>query len=118
MGQLKVLEEYAQRFWNIQGIGDYQDKEKRAVMNIKYTKEIVEACRKLEYTVSGFDRSEEPKKEKTMTWGTREAIKKTDTFPDVIYDTGAKGKEAMIRVIGTDAIDAVNKVVRIAKLIR
>jgi len=35
MGQLKVLEEYAQRFWNIQGIGSDSDKEKRAVKIIE-----------------------------------------------------------------------------------
>lgn len=34
-GQLKILEDYAQRFWNIQGIHNYQDKEKKATKIIE-----------------------------------------------------------------------------------
>ena len=35
VGQLKILEEYAQRFWNIQGISGHQDKEKKALKMIE-----------------------------------------------------------------------------------
>jgi hypothetical protein len=35
MGQLKILEEYAQRFWNIQGSSGQQDKEKGALKTIE-----------------------------------------------------------------------------------
>jgi hypothetical protein len=31
IGQLKILEEYAQRFWNIQGFSSHQDKEKETL---------------------------------------------------------------------------------------
>lgn len=34
-GQLEILEEYAQRFWNLQGIGKYHDKEVKAVKTIE-----------------------------------------------------------------------------------
>jgi hypothetical protein len=35
--------------------------------------------------------------------------------PDLIYDLGDIGKEAMIRVFGRDAFDVANKVTSIAK---
>lgn len=34
-GQLKILEDYAQRFWNIQGISNNPDKEKKAMRIIE-----------------------------------------------------------------------------------
>lgn len=35
LGQLKILENYANRFWNIQGISSHQDKEKDAMKIIE-----------------------------------------------------------------------------------
>jgi len=35
--------------------------------------------------------------------------------PDVIYDRGDVGKEAMIRVLGADALDVAGKVLRLAE---
>jgi hypothetical protein len=35
VGQLKILEEHAQRFWNIQGSSGYQDKEERVLKMIE-----------------------------------------------------------------------------------
>ncbi len=91
--------------------------EVRSAMNIRYSKNILDICSNLNYRISKFDRGKEPDGVKTMEWGTEEAIKNSEGFPDVIYDTGCKGKEAMIRIIGRDAIDVVNKTLKILRLI-
>jgi hypothetical protein len=49
-GQLKILEDYAQRFWQIQGINAYPDKENKAIA-------IIENFRQ---RLSDFERSMEP----------------------------------------------------------
>jgi hydroxymethylpyrimidine/phosphomethylpyrimidine kinase len=36
-------------------------------------------------------------------------------FPDLIYDEGDVGKEPMIRVLGRNPMEVVDKVIRIAK---
>ncbi len=71
----------------------------RAALNIKYTKETVKACERL-LDCASFDRRKEPPGVSTMEWGTGVAIKKHGRVPDVIYDAGAVGKEAMIRILG------------------
>ncbi len=45
-----------------------------------------------------------------MSWGTENAIKKLGYVPDVIYDKGGIGKEAMIRVLGKNPMDVVEKI--------
>jgi len=91
----------------------------RAAMNIKYSKEIVETCKALGLTVSSFDRSEEPSEVKTvegesLPWGVGRAVEKAGKVPDVIYDLGDVGKEPMVRILGRNAMEVVNKVLAIA----
>jgi hydroxymethylpyrimidine kinase/phosphomethylpyrimidine kinase len=91
----------------------------RAAMNIKYSPEILEICKKLGFTISSFNREEEPKEIKsiegaTLQWGVEYAIKKIGKVPDIIYDLGEKGKEPMIRIFDKDAISVAKKVVTIA----
>jgi len=92
--------------------------EKRSAMNIRYNPAIIEACKKLDLRPSSFDRKMEPKniKEKegsSLEWGTREAIKSLDQIPDCVYDEGEIGKEPMIRVLGKDPMEVVEKVWKI-----
>jgi hydroxymethylpyrimidine kinase / phosphomethylpyrimidine kinase / thiamine-phosphate diphosphorylase len=87
----------------------------RSAMNIRYSPVIIETCKKLDLRTAFFDRSMEPKeiKEKegsTLEWGTRDAMKRIDYVPDCIYDTGEIGKEPMIRVLGKNPMDVVEKV--------
>ena len=94
--------------------------EMRSVMNIRYNEYTVRKCLELGFTVAKFDRKDEPEsiKEKegsTLSWGVAEAIKHSNTFPDIIYDIGEVGKEPMIRVLGTTPENVVNKVIQIAK---
>jgi hydroxymethylpyrimidine/phosphomethylpyrimidine kinase len=51
-----------------------------------------------------------------MEWGTEEAIKKRGRIPDVIYDKGSVGKEAMIRITGKTPTEVVGKALKIANL--
>jgi hydroxymethylpyrimidine/phosphomethylpyrimidine kinase len=95
------------------------EKEFRAAMNIKYSKEVVETCKALGLTVSSFDRSEEPNEVKTvegesLPWGVGRAVEKVGKVPDIIYDLGDVGKEPMVRILGRNAVEVVNKVLSIA----
>ncbi|MEM3615494.1 MAG: bifunctional hydroxymethylpyrimidine kinase/phosphomethylpyrimidine kinase [Candidatus Methanomethylicia archaeon] len=92
----------------------------RAAMNIKYSEEILKACRKAGFKIAEFKRGEEPWEAKmieggTLKWGVKKAIKDLGETPDIIYDLGEIGKEAMIRIIGINAEDVVNKSIKIIK---
>ncbi len=92
--------------------------ETRSAMNIRYAPAIVEACKKAGLALASFDRSQEPRdvKEKeggTLEWGTRQAVKSAEIFPDCVYDEGEKGKEPMVRVLGKNPGEVVAKVVKI-----
>lgn len=90
----------------------------RAAINVKYSEELIAACRKMKLEISSFDRAEEPKNVSTMDWGTAEAIKKYGGVPTVIYDKGSLGKEPMIRLLGTGAIEVANLAVELAEKIK
>jgi len=87
-------------------------------MNIRYSRELIQKIttnKALKFKVSSFRREEEPAGEKTMEWGTKEAVKKLGKMPDIIYDEGAVGKEAMIRIIGKTPEEVMEKAERILK---
>lgn len=79
------------------------DPEKRGAMNIKFSDNILEICRKLNLEISGFERSDLPDDNMTMQQGTSYAIEKKGNVPDIIYDRGGVGKEPMIRIISESA---------------
>jgi len=93
----------------------------RAGMNIKMDKHILEACRKLGFKISSYDRRLEPMDIKSRegmstSWGAEQAIKALDGMvPDIIYHEGDWGKEPMITVLGIDALDVASKVIKIAE---
>lgn len=90
------------------------DRSIRAAMNIKYKEKLIEEIkRKKMFKISKFEREEEPENVKTMEWGTEQAIKKLGYVPDFIYDKGAKGKEAMIRILGENPSDVLRKAEKI-----
>jgi hydroxymethylpyrimidine/phosphomethylpyrimidine kinase len=90
-------------------------------MNIKMDKHILEACRKLGFKISSYDRRLEPMDIKSRegmstSWGAEQAIKALDGMvPDIIYHEGDWGKEPMITVLGIDALDVASKVIKIAE---
>ena len=87
----------------------------RAAINVKYSEKALAACREMELGISSFDRAEEPENISTMDWGTAEAIKKYGRVPEVIYDEGGTGKEPMIRLPGTNAIEVAKLAVELAE---
>jgi len=87
----------------------------RASVNIKYSMDVLEVCKKLDLTISSFDRADEPEKTSTMDWGVTHAIKEYGSVPDIISDVGGIGKEPMVRVLGSGALDVAKTAVRIAK---
>lgn len=92
----------------------------RAVMNVRYGDDVIAACAELNYRVGSFDRGREPDEKaredgQTMQWGIDQAIAVGEGVPDVIYDRGAYGKEAMVRLFGRDAMEVVRRAVAISR---
>ncbi|MEM4903586.1 MAG: bifunctional hydroxymethylpyrimidine kinase/phosphomethylpyrimidine kinase [Desulfurococcaceae archaeon] len=90
------------------------DPEIRAAVNVKYSKELVEKAIAKGYVVVFVDRRLEPEEIRrvegaSIPWIVREAFSKATKTPDAIYDVGDVGKEAMIRLLGKTAPDAVKK---------
>lgn len=95
--------------------------DKRAVMNIKYTPELLKICQRLKFKTATFNRADEPKKVRTkegssLEWGTDTAIQECGFVPEIIYDIGGFGKEEMIRVLADDIESLVEKILKIHRL--
>ena len=95
-----------------------ENPEMRAAMNVKYSEEILEACREINPGISSFDRAEDPGDASTMEWGTSEAIRKYGGMPEVIYDKGAIGKEPMVRLLGKSASEVAKLAVELARRVK
>ena len=86
-----------------------RDSEMRCAMNIRYSSENLELCRKAKLAIGTFDRAKEPEGVSSMTWGILWAIDKRGSVPDVIFDKGGHGKEPMIRLLGKSPENVVSK---------
>ncbi len=89
--------------------------ELRSAMNIRFTEDLLKQVVEKGLVLAGFDRNLEPEEVKqregsTLEWGTLEAIRTGTSRPDAVYDRGDVGKEAMIRILGTDPDDVVRKI--------
>jgi hydroxymethylpyrimidine/phosphomethylpyrimidine kinase len=92
----------------------------RSAMNIKYSPAILQACKKGGLRVLGFDRREEPQEVteeegRSLAWGVEKVLAGAGEVPDVIYDEGGWEKEPMIRVLGGDPGEVVQKVIEIKR---
>jgi hydroxymethylpyrimidine/phosphomethylpyrimidine kinase len=92
--------------------------ELRSAMNIRFNQDILVACRKLGLQIASFNRSQEPKDVKeregsTLEWGTSLALEGMKQMPDLVYDEGDIGKEPMIRILGKNPMEVVEKIGRI-----
>ncbi|MBU3902483.1 MAG: bifunctional hydroxymethylpyrimidine kinase/phosphomethylpyrimidine kinase [Candidatus Thermoplasmatota archaeon] len=81
----------------------------RSAMNIRYSENVVKKAKRKKLSIGFFDRKHEPKNVSTMEWGSKTVIEKLGFVPDIIYDKGGFGKEAMIRIIGKSPEDVVGK---------
>ena len=88
-----------------------------SAMNIRYSKENMAQLRGKGFLIGHFDRKLEPRqvKEKegsSLEWGVQTVIRRQKKVPDFIYDEGDVGKEPMIRVLGRNPKEVVQKVVK------
>jgi hydroxymethylpyrimidine/phosphomethylpyrimidine kinase len=93
------------------------DPEYCSAMNIRYSKENVAQLKRRGFLAGHFDRRLEPKKVKekegsSLEWGVEEVLKKMKQVPDFIYDEGDVGKEPMIRILGRDPYEVVQKILK------
>ncbi|MBM4236987.1 MAG: bifunctional hydroxymethylpyrimidine kinase/phosphomethylpyrimidine kinase [Euryarchaeota archaeon] len=86
------------------------DNAMRSAVNVRYSENSIVALRRAGMRIGSFDRSEEPKRRKTMEWGTAKVIEEMGFVPDVVFDRGGIGKEPMIRILGKDPAEVVKKV--------
>jgi len=96
------------------------DERKMAVINLKFSDEILKTLEKWDMTISFYDRKNEPEEIKrvdglSVPWGVKEAIKKAGKVPDVIYHRGDIGKEPMTVILGEQGYDLAKLTVQLAK---
>ena len=87
----------------------------RSAINLKYREKNLSRPKKIGFAVGTFQRGMQPEGTSTMEWGTEQAIRRLGRVPDVIADRGGVGKEAMVRILGTEPKDVLRKV---RKLVR
>ncbi|MCS7104417.1 MAG: bifunctional hydroxymethylpyrimidine kinase/phosphomethylpyrimidine kinase [Thermofilaceae archaeon] len=86
----------------------------RSAINVKPDERLIKRAEELGFFVAFIDRRLEPEEVKrvegaSMAWILNEAYRRTGRIPDVIYDRGDVGKEAMMRILGTDPVEVVEK---------
>jgi hydroxymethylpyrimidine kinase / phosphomethylpyrimidine kinase / thiamine-phosphate diphosphorylase len=79
---------------------------------------VVRACEAVGLKITSFSRRDEAAELKvregsTLAWGVATAIKGYGAVPDIIYDLGEVGREAMVRVLGHDPLEVARKVIAI-----
>lgn len=92
----------------------------RSAMNIRYSPAILDRCRALGWSISNYDRREEPPEIKaidgqTTSWGAHQAIKAAGHVPHLIYHEGDWGKEPMIILFGHTPDEVVQNVAQISE---
>ncbi len=94
----------------------------RASMNIRCSREVVDAAKKLGYSIGSYDRNKEPADVKategaSIPWGVEQAIAGAGQVPDMVFHKGDMGKEPMINIFGSDAVEVAVKAIRLSKLV-
>jgi hydroxymethylpyrimidine/phosphomethylpyrimidine kinase len=92
----------------------------RSAMNIRHSPAILDRCRTQGWTISSYDRREEPPEIKaidgqTTSWGARQAITAAGHVPHLIYHEGDWGKEPMIILFGHTPDEVVQHATQIAE---
>ena len=95
----------------------------RCAMNIRFSEDIINICMSLGFDVDNFDRSGEPDETKSkdgysLKWGIDSVLSKKKSILDIIFDRGDLGKEPMIRVLGKNPADVVDKVISISRRLK
>jgi predicted fused transcriptional regulator/phosphomethylpyrimidine kinase len=95
------------------------DPEYCSAMNIRYSRGTVAQLRNKGFLIGRFDRRLEPRRVKekegsSLEWGVEDVLRKMKRIPDFIFDEGDVGKEPMIRVLGRNPMEVVQKVLKAA----
>jgi len=90
-----------------------------AACNLRNDAAVRDALCAADLNVVRIDRSEQPDEVRegerdTMEWSARAAAEAVDGFTDAVVDSGAVGKEPMVRLAARDADELVSRVVSIA----
>ncbi|NWF56011.1 MAG: bifunctional hydroxymethylpyrimidine kinase/phosphomethylpyrimidine kinase [Syntrophaceae bacterium] len=93
--------------------------EMRSAMNLRYSDDLLARARKAGLSLGHFSRKDEPawvkrREGSSLSWGVEQVLRKSKAVPDLIYDRGDVGKEPMIRVLGRNPMEVVEKVLRLA----
>ncbi|KAF5412931.1 MAG: Bifunctional thiamine biosynthesis protein ThiDN [Candidatus Methanogasteraceae archaeon] len=88
-----------------------------SALNVRCSEDIIAVCKECGYRVASFDRTDEPKLHETgtMDWGATRAIEDAGSVPQVIWDKGGVGKEAMVRILGRSAVEVAGYAIRVAE---
>ena len=94
------------------------DPSKRSALNIRFEEKYLARAQDLGFLVSEFSRAEEPAEVKaregsTLAWGVDLVCARLGRVPDFIADRGEVGKEPMIRVLGKDPHEVVEKALKL-----
>ena len=87
----------------------------RAVINIKYSPEIVKICEGFGMEVKTYEWKEKPKEAVEMKCTIPFTIDMLQKAPEVVYDLGDVGVEALVTIFGRTAVDVAKKAIRIAR---
>ena len=87
----------------------------RAAINVRYSESNLSLCREAGLSLSSFNRAEEPENCTILDWGTVEEVKTQRSTPKVVYDIGYLGKEPIIHLLGTNAVEMAKLVVELAE---
>lgn len=76
----------------------------RAALNVRFSEEILEACRRCGLRLASFDRAEEPpevagREGGSLVWGVARAMSGEGEPPQAVWDRGGQGKEPMVRLL-------------------
>ena len=87
----------------------------RSVATLRFSKNTLKVLESLLLECISFDRTQEPPGISTMDWGVASCCK--EGVPDVCYDYGGMGKEAIIRILGENPIGVTNNIIMISNRI-
>jgi len=87
----------------------------RAVINIRYSPEIVRICEELGMEAKTYEWEEKPREAIEMKCTIPFTIDKLQRSSEVVYDVGDVGVEAVVVIFGHTAIDVARKTIKIAR---
>jgi thiamine-phosphate diphosphorylase len=91
------------------------DPRMRCAATLRFSGKVIGIIETLLLECSSFDPESEQPGISTMDWGVASCCK--EGVPDVCFDTGGKGKEAIIRLFGEEPNDVLNNIIMISNRI-